>query len=72
MITKKLVEASIVGIIPFIIGTIFFSLTINKKNKEEKKPFGIGVSFFATGFFLHLIVEMIGWNKYICDKKCAL
>ena len=65
------INAIIVGIITLIIGTIVFNLTINKKNKdEEKKPFGLGITFFITGFLLHFIIEIIGLNKWYCDKKC--
>lgn len=67
-----IIEAIIVGIITLIIGTITFNLTINKKNKASEQPFGLNISFFATGFFLHFIIELIGLNKYICDKQCAI
>jgi hypothetical protein len=66
------INAIIVGIITLIIGTIVFNLTINKKNKDNEKPFGLHISFFATGFFLHFIVELIGLNQYICDKHCNI
>lgn len=65
------IDATIVGIITLIIGTIVFNLTINKKNREKEKPFGLNISFFATGFLLHFIIELIGLNSYICDKQCA-
>ena len=64
------IEASIVGIITYIIGIIVFNLTINKNNKNKEEPFGLHIAFFATGFFLHFIITLIGLNKYICDKKC--
>ena len=64
------IDATIVGIITLIIGTIVFNLTINKKNKDKDKPFGLHIAFFATGFLLHFIVELIGLNQYICDKQC--
>lgn len=66
------IDAIIVGIISLIIGTIVFNLTINKKNKDNEKPFGLHIAFFATGFFLHFIVELIGLNQYICDKKSSV
>ena len=68
------IDATVVGIITLIIGTIVFNLTINKKNKDDNKdenpPFGINIAFFATGFFLHFIIELIGLNQYICNKHC--
>ena len=69
---NSIFEASIVGTITLIIGLIVFNLTINKKNEKNEKPFGLELSFFATGFFLHIIIELIGWNQYICNKKCLI
>jgi hypothetical protein len=66
------IDATIVGIISLIVGTIVFNLTINRKNKDKEKPFGLHIAFFATGFFLHFIVELIGLNQYICDKHCTI
>jgi hypothetical protein len=65
-------NAIIVGIITLIIGTIIFNLTINKKNKDNEKPFGVYSAFFATGCFLHFIIELIGLNQYICDQQCNI
>jgi hypothetical protein len=66
------IEATIVGMITFIIGSIVFNLTINKKNKINKSesPIGINLSFFATGFIIHMIIQLVGFNQYICDKQC--
>ena len=69
--TNTIMEAVVIGFITFIIGHIAFNLTINKKNKDEKnKPYGLGITFFITGFLLHFIIEIIGLNKWYCDKKC--
>lgn len=54
------IESAIVGIITYIIGIIMFNLTINKKNKNKEEPFGLHIAFFATGFFLHIIIQLIG------------
>lgn len=62
------IDATIVGIITLIIGTIVFNLTINRKNKDKDKPFGLHIAFFATGFLMHFIVELIGLNQHICNK----
>lgn len=72
MQSNTIFEAIAVGFITMIIGKIVFSLTLNKNNIMENKPFGLEISFFATGFFLHIIVELIGWNKYMCDKQCKI
>lgn len=64
-----ILESLIVGIITLIIGTIIFNLTINKKNKSDAKPFGLNLAFFATGFLLHIISELIGFNQNLYEKK---
>ena len=53
------IEAFSIGLITLIIGTIIFNLTINKKNKYINKPFGLNISFFATGFLIYIINELI-------------
>lgn len=68
-----LYESTIVGIITLIIGYIIFNLSINKKNKDKheniKEPYIINLSFFMTGFIAHIILELLGFNKWYCDKK---
>jgi len=59
------IEAIVFGIITLIIGNIIFNLTINKNNKDTIKPFGINIAFFATGFFLDIIFEIIGFNEHL-------
>jgi len=63
------IEAGIVGVITYIIGIIMFNLTINKKNKNTEQPFGLHIAFFATGFFLHIIIELIGLNTLINNDE---
>jgi hypothetical protein len=46
-----------------------FNLTINKQNKNTEQPYGLHIAFFATGFFLHIITELIGLNNLINDDK---
>lgn len=48
-------ESTIVGFITWVIGTIIFNLTINKTNKNSRKPYGIGTAFFITGVILCII-----------------
>jgi len=64
------VESIIAGIITLIIGTIIFNLTINKENKNEKKPDKINLSFFMTGVVMNLLLSVSGFNKWYCDKEC--
>ena len=58
------INAFNIGVITLIIGTIMFNLTINKINKENtleksKELFGLNISFFATGFILYIIINII-------------
>jgi len=62
------VEATIYGIVTFVIGTIIFNLTINKNNTYKITPFGMNIAFFATGFFLNIIFELIGLNNTILQN----
>jgi hypothetical protein len=68
-------DSIIVGIITLIIGHIIFNISINKKNKDKnkhediKEPNIINLSFFMTGFICHIILELLGFNKWYCDKK---
>jgi uncharacterized membrane protein len=71
--SRTFLEAIIIGIITFIIGKISFNMTLNKdnsKDEDNKTPYGLDVTFFVTGFLLHFIIEIIGLNKWYCDKKC--
>lgn len=67
-----LFETTSMGIITFIIGTIIFNLTINKKNlfinNQNKYPIGINLSFFMIGVVMHLILENCGFNNWYCHK----
>jgi len=68
-----IIESIIVGIITFLIGHMGFSLTTNKNNIEnKKKPYGITIAFFITGFLIHILLEYVGFNKMYCDKRCNL
>ena len=70
---KTFLEAIVIGLITFIIGKIAFNITINKNNKDDQEksvPYGLDLTFFVTGFLLHFFIEIIGLNKWYCDKKC--
>ncbi len=56
-------ETIIVGIITFVIGTIIFNLSINKRNNDKKQPYGVDLAFFTTGVIIHLIVDFFGLNN---------
>ena len=63
-----LLESTMVGIITLIIGTIIFDLSINKLNKDMKKPYGMKFAFFITGVILHMLLEVAGFNTWYCDR----
>jgi hypothetical protein len=60
-----IVESTIIGFIVWVISTIIFNLTINKINKDKKKPYGINIAFFITGIFLYLIFEKGIFNNLL-------
>ena len=67
-----LIEATIIGFITFVIGTICFNLSINKNNNKDKdksKPKGISFAFFMTGVLLHIVLNFTGFNNWFCNKK---
>lgn len=59
-----LFESFIVGLIVSIIGSVIYYLNVKKKNLT------VVISFFITGFCIHLLLEFSGFNKLYCDKKC--
>lgn len=66
-----ILEGLLVGIITLLVGIMSFNLTMNKNNAEQrKKPVGINIAFFITGFLIHIIFEYIGFNKAYCDIRC--
>ena len=64
-------EASIIGIITFVLGIVFIKMSEKKEDKNKKK-FRIYISLFLTGFILHFLIEIIGINKWYCDKQCMV
>ena len=60
-------ESIIIGIITLVVGYILLYLT--KKYKDDKKIYNIYIIFFMTGFILHTMFEIFGFNKWYCDKK---
>jgi hypothetical protein len=62
---RFLFESILGGIIFWIIGTIIFSLTINKLNNKSDKPWGINLAFFMTGVILYIICELTNKTNII-------
>jgi hypothetical protein len=72
---NTLVEAIIIGIMTFVIGKVFFKITSTNteiENEYKTKPYGLNLTFFLIGFLLHYGIEIIGLNKWYCDKKCII
>ena len=70
---KIISEATIIGIITFILGKMIIDLVLDKKIKNNKKhPKGVHLAFFFTGFLLHFLIEYLGLNCWYCDKKCMV
>lgn len=54
-----IIESIIVGIISWVIGTILFNISLNKKNVNNSKPSGIDFAFFTTGIILYISMELV-------------
>jgi hypothetical protein len=61
-----ILEGTVIGLLTFIVGYIIFNIT--NKN-DNKKSYNVYITFFMTGFLLHIILEIYGFNKWYCDKK---
>lgn len=73
--SSLLKEAIVVGVVTSIFGFIISTgLMFTKKDFTLKKydfwP-SVLLSYFITGFFLHLIFEMTGGNKWYCKNGNA-
>jgi len=69
--SQTIMEACVIGIITFILGLIFIKIT-EKKEDKNKNNTRIYISLFITGFILHFLIEIIGLNKWYCDKQCMV
>jgi uncharacterized membrane protein len=71
--SQTIIEASVIGIITFVLGIIFIKISEKKEDKiKNKKNYRIYISLFLTGFILHFLIEIIGINKWYCDKQCMV
>lgn len=63
-----IIESTINSLVFLILGIIIFNMTINKNNKylvNNKKPYGISLAFFATGFIIYLLCDEKGIERLI-------
>jgi hypothetical protein len=71
--TQTIYEAIVIGIITLIVGNIGIYFIDNEESneiKKKKKNNNLNILFFVIGFVLHFIIEIVGINKWYCDKKC--
>lgn len=75
---KFLIEAIIIGISIVILGTFFsyiagkfFSVELPPVCKDWNKNYVMEIGLFLTGFFAHVIFELIGLNKWYCKYGAA-
>ena len=75
---KLLIEAGVVGIATVIVGSLvgfilgkYFSTNLPAICKSWNKNHIMELSLFFTGFFLHLICEFSGVNKWYCKNGNA-
>ena len=75
---QLLIEALIVGILTVVVGTIvgfflgsLFSTNLPKICKSWNKNHIMELSLFLTGFFIHLLCEFSGVNKWYCKNGDA-
>ena len=75
---KLLIEAVVIGIATIFIGTAvgYFvgkqsSIDLPSLCKEWNKNHIMEISLFFTGFFLHLICEYSGINRWYCKNGNA-
>ena len=63
-----LIEASIVGVVVAIVGTLLTLLVVLSKGKSTKFiwNFGMFAVLFLTGALSHILFEFTGFNNYYC------
>lgn len=76
--SKILIEGFSVGVLTVIIGNIIALLVsallgadIPSVCKEWNKYYAMEVSLFLTGFFVHLVCEYTGINRWYCRNGLA-
>ena len=64
-----LIEASIVGVVVAIVGTLLTLLVVLSRGKSTKFiwNFGMFAVLFLTGALSHILFEFTGFNKYYCN-----
>jgi hypothetical protein len=67
-----LVESTIVAFISLIIGNLIFYFMCTKEEYKKKKKNlpKLNISLLLIGFFVHIILDQVSFNKIYCDKQC--
>ena len=65
-----ILEAVGLGIVTLIIGHIAFYLGINDNQIKEKEKYykNLSLILFLTGFILHILIVVSGFNKIYCNR----
>jgi membrane protein DedA with SNARE-associated domain len=73
-----LVEAIFVGVLVVVVGTVvgyvvgrFASVDLPAACKKWNKYHAMEISLFLTGFFVHIICEYVGLNRWYCKNGRA-
>ena len=67
-------EACGVGVLTLIFGHVIFYLGVEKNKKNDIKKYfnNLSTTLFLIGFLLHIFLEIVGLNKWYCDKRCII
>jgi len=75
---KLLIEAFFVGILTVIVGNIMgafvgslMKVDLPEICKDWNRYYTMEISLFLTGFFIHIICELSGINKWYCKNGLA-
>lgn len=79
MIGQVLIEAIVVGIstvimgtiVGFVVGQIVQQSGNNIDSKDWNKYYVMEIALFFTGFFLHIVYEILGLNAWYCKEIFA-
>jgi len=75
---RLLIEATVVGLMAVVIGSIvgfligkYFSANLPKICKQWNKNHVMEICLFFTGFFIHILCELFRVNKWYCKNGNA-
>ncbi len=75
MLSKLFIEALSVGLLTAIIGFIISTLFMLSSPSFSWKTYSfwpqVLLSYFLTGFLIHLLCEFLGINKWYCSNGNA-